>query len=175
MFGEKRCGRDENKGKGEFQKLKQTMSWKVSFRFVFFFFSLHARDISISILCHQQRSFERPNKNFLACSRDANGRYSCILFQTDRNPISARFRPAEFLPTIRGRWKFSSFAYARGYTPFVIFPIRSSRTRIDMNFHPAREEFLIPIIIPKLIRPGIKFFKRNGKEIVDRNRVFIEK
>lgn len=39
MFGEKRCGRDENKGKGEFQK------WKVSFRFFFFFFSLCTRAI----------------------------------------------------------------------------------------------------------------------------------
>lgn len=139
--------RDENKGKGEFQKLKQTMSWKVSFRFVFFFFSLFARARYFYFdTLPPTTQFRKTEQKFPR------------LFQTDRNPISARFRPAEFLPTIRGRWKFSSFAYARGYTPFVIFPIRSSRTRIDMDFHPAREEFLIPIIISKLNTSGNKNF-----------------
>lgn len=69
------------------------MSWEISFRFAFFFLFLFRKR-------YQQRSFERPNKNFLACfllpRAILMGRYSCILFRQTEIQFPLDFVPQNF-------------------------------------------------------------------------------
>lgn len=125
---------------------------------------------------YQQRSFERPNKNFLACFLLPRailiGRYSCILFrQTEiQFPLSISFRRISSNDP-RTLEILVICIRARIYTlRYLYVPLEYVFARIDIDLHQPHEEFLISIIISFRAELSIrscariKFLKQNGEE-----------